>query len=65
MYAAYDYKHVLQIFTDFIEWVKINPFGSTLAIMGIYSGLIIFTLPILYLTIALGYAYSKAFESNV
>ncbi len=34
---------------------------ACLAITGIYAGLIVLTLPVIYLTIALGFALSKAY----
>jgi uncharacterized membrane protein YdjX (TVP38/TMEM64 family) len=64
-FAAYDYEKVLEIFYMFIEWVKVNPLSSSMAIVGIYSLLVVFTLPILYLSIALGFAFSKAFPSAI
>lgn len=62
IYSAYDLDFVLSQFERFIDWVQMAPITSSLAIIGIYVVLVIFTFPILYLSIALGYAYSKAWS---
>ena len=63
-YSAYDFDHVMELFERFVEWVQLNPLQSSLSIFLIYIALVIFTFPIIYLTVALGYAYSKAFVSK-
>ena len=52
------------MFINFVEWVRASPIQASLAIFGLYVALIIFTFPIMYLTIALGFAFSTAFESR-
>jgi uncharacterized membrane protein YdjX (TVP38/TMEM64 family) len=64
IYSAYDWNYVLSVFERFIDWVQVAPLTSSLAIIGIYVFLVIFTFPILYLTIALGYAYTKAWSQK-
>lgn len=61
IYTAYDYDNVLSIFERFVEWVAEKPMTSSLAIVILYVGLVVFTFPIMYLSVALGYAYSKAY----
>jgi hypothetical protein len=53
------------VFYKFIDWVKENPLSSSLVIIGIYSCLVVLTMPILYLSIALGFAFSKAFPTPI
>eukprot|EP00347_Sterkiella_histriomuscorum_P022746 403337312 len=64
IYAAYDWDHILQLFNQFVIWVKEDPLTSSFAILVIYVGLVVFAFPILYMTIALGFAFSQAFESS-
>mmetsp|Transcript_44925 Transcript_44925/g.43495 ORF Transcript_44925/g.43495 Transcript_44925/m.43495 type:complete len:179 (-) Transcript_44925:211-747(-) len=64
IYAVFDYKQILDIFDMFIEWVNRQPYLSSLAIIAVYICLVVLTMPIMYLSIALGYAYSKAFGGN-
>ncbi|CDW89592.1 UNKNOWN [Stylonychia lemnae] len=64
IFAAYDRNQIVDQFNQFVEWVKIEPLLSGLAIFGIYVCLVVFAFPILYMTIALGFAFSQAFESR-
>jgi len=51
---------VIELVEAFIDWVANAPLKSSAAIVLVYIGLVIFTFPIMYLTVALGYAYTKA-----
>jgi len=53
---------VLGLFEEFVEWVQREPLASSIAIIAIYILLVLFTFPVLYLTIAIGYSYSKVFS---
>ena len=64
IYAAYDYDTVFELFENLVLWVQENPLISSLAIILIYVFLVVFTFPIMYLTVGLGYAYSKAYEQK-
>ncbi len=45
-----------------IEWVKLEPLKAGIVIVFVYMGLIVFSLPIVYVSIPLGYAFHKAFD---
>mmetsp|Transcript_47510 Transcript_47510/g.34785 ORF Transcript_47510/g.34785 Transcript_47510/m.34785 type:complete len:247 (-) Transcript_47510:33-773(-) len=64
IYALYDYKQILELFDRFITWVRERPYVSSIAIIAVYIGLVVLTMPIMYLSIALGYAYTKAFNRD-
>jgi hypothetical protein len=51
---------MIELVENFIDWVAKDPLKSSAAIVIVYIGLVIFTFPIMYLTVALGYAYTKA-----
>jgi hypothetical protein len=55
---------VLNIFKALIEWVKLEPLKSGLVIILAYIILIIFSLPIVFLSIPLGFAFHSAFEGS-
>jgi uncharacterized membrane protein YdjX (TVP38/TMEM64 family) len=63
IYSAYDFDTVVDLFSSFVEWVQLSPLESSIAIVFIYIGLIVFTFPILYFTVSIGYAYSKAWSN--
>jgi uncharacterized membrane protein YdjX (TVP38/TMEM64 family) len=60
IYFAYDYNYMIELSESFIDWVVTNPLKSSASIVLVYIGLIVFTFPVMYITIALGYAYAKA-----
>ena len=64
VYFAYDYDYMIELFENFIDWVVKNPLKSTTSIVLVYIGLIVFTFPVMYITIALGYAYAKAWDKK-
>jgi uncharacterized membrane protein YdjX (TVP38/TMEM64 family) len=49
---------------SFIEWVQEKPAQSSFGIIIIYATFVVVGLPILYITIALGYAYTKAYDKG-
>ena len=65
IYAAYDFNYVIDQVESFIEWVQHKPIESSLGILLLYVLLVIFTFPIFYITVVLGYAYEKAWGNNV
>lgn len=61
----YDYKSVYAYTTRFIDWVRAFPFESAITIILIYIVLVIIAMPIMYLSIALGFAYTRAFDHAI
>lgn len=64
IYFAYDYDYMIELSETFIDWVVKNPLQSSASIVLVYIGLIVFTFPVMYITIALGYAYAKAWAKK-
>ncbi len=64
IYFAYDYDYMIELSETFIDWVVKNPLESSASIVLVYIGLIVFTFPVMYITIALGYAYAKAWAKK-
>ena len=60
-YSAYDLDYVISVLQKFIDWVQDKPGESSFGIILIYVIFVIIGFPILYITVALGYAYSKAY----
>lgn len=65
IYAAIDFDRVIELFTRFVDWVRLQPFESSLAIVGIFICLVLLTMPVLYLSVALGFAFSSAFNTKL
>ena len=59
--AILDYEEVVAYFHILVDWVKMRPELAQISIVAVYSLLIILTLPVIYLTIGLGFALSKVY----
>merc|ERR1719506_1251251 len=59
-----DLKFVLSMFNMFISWAKLHPYFSIGYSILILCFSIVFTIPISYTIIMLGYTYAQVFESK-
>jgi uncharacterized membrane protein YdjX (TVP38/TMEM64 family) len=64
-YAAYDIEDIKRLFQAFIDFLQKELILSTLIIFAIYFFSVLFAFPIIYTSIALGYAFSQVFSSRV
>ena len=55
--AIYDWKAIMHAFKMLIVWVKEEPFKAGAVLILVYTGLIILSMPIVFLSIPLGYAF--------
>ena len=62
--AIYDWKVILQLFKALILWVKEDPFKAAIVLMLVYALLIVTSMPIVFLTVPLGYAFHMAFDGR-
>jgi uncharacterized membrane protein YdjX (TVP38/TMEM64 family) len=60
-----DFKLVMRTFDQFTDWIKLHPQQSFFYSMMIFTFSIVFTIPISYSIIMLGYTYSQVFDSKV
>lgn len=56
-FALYDWKAIMHLFKMLIVWVKDEPFKAGAVLIVVYIGLIIFSMPIVFLSVPLGYAF--------
>lgn len=63
--CIFDFKMVLKEFNNFIEWVKIHPYQSIGYSIYLLCFSIVFTIPISYTIIMLGYTYAQVFDSKL
>eukprot|EP00347_Sterkiella_histriomuscorum_P014443 403360844 len=61
--AIIDYKKILVLFHELIQWVQEDPLQAGVVIVLIYIGLVILSLPLAIISIPLGYAFCKAFSN--
>ena len=55
---------MIEIFKELIEWVKLEPTKAAAVIFLVYNLLIIFSMPIVFFSVPLGYAFHLAFEGK-
>jgi len=55
--ALYDWRAILNLFKHLIAWVKLDPFKAGGVIVIVYIGLIVFSMPIVFFSIPLGFAF--------
>ena len=63
--AIYDWKTILHLFQQLIFWVKDEPFKAATVLILTYALLIVTSMPIVFLTVPLGYAFHQAFDGRV
>jgi hypothetical protein len=63
-FALYDWRQMLEIFKSLIEWVKLDPGKAAIVIFFVYILLILFSMPIVFFSVPLGYAFHLAFEGK-
>lgn len=63
-FALYDWRQMIEIFKALIEWVKLEPIKSAVVIYFVYILLILFSMPIVFFSVPLGYAFHLAFEGK-
>lgn len=63
--CLFDYKLVINMFNTFIAWVKNHPYQSIGYSIYLLCFSVVFTLPISYTIIMLGYTYSQVFQSKL
>ena len=55
--ALYDWKAIMHTFKMLIVWVKEEPFKAGAVLILVYIGLIVLSMPIVFLSVPLGYAF--------
>jgi uncharacterized membrane protein YdjX (TVP38/TMEM64 family) len=65
VFAVSDYKQLLRIASHFMLWVREEPIQSSVIIFLLYVVGVVTMLPTNLLTMALGYAYARAFENKI
>ena len=55
----------MHMFRILIAWVKDEPFKAGAVLIIVYWGLIIFSMPIVFLSFPLGYAFHEAFDGHI
>ena len=63
--AIYDWRVILQLFKMLIEWVREEPYKAAAVLMLVYALLIVTSMPIVFLTVPLGYAFHQAFDGRL
>jgi hypothetical protein len=63
-FALYDWRQMIEIFKGLIEWVKLEPEKAAIVIFFVYILLILFSMPIVFFSVPLGYAFHLAFEGK-
>ena len=63
-FALYDWRQMIEIFKGLIEWVKLEPGKAAIVIFFVYILLILFSMPIVFFSVPLGYAFHLAFEGK-
>jgi len=54
----------MQVFNLLINWVKMEPIKAGFVIFLVYIILIIFSMPIVFFSMPLGYAFHEAFDGK-
>lgn len=62
--AIYDWRVILQLFKMLIEWVREEPYKAAVTLILVYALLIVTSMPIVFLTVPLGYAFHQAFDGR-
>jgi len=62
--AIYDWRVILHMFKMLIEWVREEPYKAAVSLMLVYALLIVTSMPIVFLTVPLGYAFHQAFDGR-
>ena len=65
MICIFDYHLVLTLFKAFTDWVKLHPYQSVGYSVYLIAFSVIFTIPISYTIVMLGYTYTQVFESKL
>ena len=55
--AINDWRYIMHIFKVLIDWVKDEPFKAGIAIVVVYIFLIVFSMPIVFFSVPLGFAF--------
>ena len=55
--ALYDWRTILNLFKHLISWVKLDPFKAGGVIVIVYIALIVFSMPIVFFSVPLGFAF--------
>ena len=55
---------MIEIFKELIDWVKLEPGKAAIVIFFVYILLIIFSMPIVFFSVPLGYAFHLAFNGK-
>ena len=63
-YIVYDWRQILHMFHSLINWVKLDPLKAGMVIFIVYVFLIIFSMPIVFFSVPLGYAFHQAFDGR-
>ena len=63
--CIFDFPQVMKMFNDFIAWIKVNPYQSIGYSVLILVFSVMWTIPISYTIIMLGYTYSQVFDSKI
>ena len=64
LWALYDYNDLLNRFKHLIRIVQDEPLKASIVIILLYIVLIVFSLPIVFISVPLGYSFHKAFEED-
>lgn len=65
LFCIFDFQLILKLFNQFIEWVKLHPYQSISYSIYLLCVSIVFTLPISYTIVMLGYTYCQVFDSKL
>lgn len=55
----------MHMFQQLISWVKDEPVSAAAVLVFVYICLIEFSMPIVFLSVPLGYAFHEAFDGSV
>ena len=61
--AIAHFKQFVKLFHQLVDWVQIKPLEAAIVIILVYIIMVSLTLPISYISIPLGYAFRRAFDS--
>ena len=64
-FCILDFPQVMKLFNSFIAWIKVNPYQSIGYSVLILVFSVMWTIPISYTIIMLGYTYSQVFDSKL
>ena len=63
--CIFDFKLVIKMFKTFIDWVKMHPYQSIGYSIYVLAFSVVFTIPISYTIMMLGYTYTQVFNSKL